>query len=513
MPSQLLPAENRPIAMRRREDLVVSETTYQGDKSWIIKDPVGMKYFRLLGPEFVIFEMLGNPVSYREIKADVDHRFPELEFRIDDIASLINAMHQSGLLVSRAVGQAKPLRTRRKKELKQKKIGLLMSVMSLRFPGVDPERFLNWLYPKFRWIFSPVFTACCFVLVTAAVLLVLQNLGEFYRRLPDFEQFFNLNNVMFLGVILIVTKTIHELGHGLMCKHFGGECHEIGFMLLVLMPAMYCNTSDSWILPNKWHRIAIGAAGMYVEIVIASICTFVWWYTQPCAIHYLSLNVIFLCGITTLLFNANPLLRYDGYYMLSDYLEIPNLAQKSKTALTNQLRVNCLGMKPIQSRLQPTRHQTLFATYSVAAFVYRWGIMLLIFWFLAKVFEPYGLSILGHTMIAASLIGMVAIPMYKVGKFFLYPGRMREVKRPHLARTVLVLSAVLAVMLFFPLPYAVRCAFVVQPVDAQQLFVDEPGVLRNVNFQPGDEVAVGDVVAVLENDDIAIALERLSTLR
>ncbi len=508
MHSQNLPAESRAIAMRRRSDLVVSESIYQGERSWIVKDPVGMKYFRLLEPEFEIFEILSQPVSYREIKVRLDQRFPAYEFKLDDVAGLVNALHQNGLLMSQTVGQAQPLRTIRNKELKQKAIGLLMSVMSMRFPGVDPDRFLNWLYPKIRWLFSPWVTACCFVLVLSALLLVLQNLREFYDRLPEFEQFFNLKNVAFLGVILIVTKTIHEFGHGLRCKHFGGECHEIGFMMLVLMPAMYCNTSDSWILPNKWHRIAIGAAGMYVEVVLASICTFVWWYTHPCAIHYLSLNVIFLCGISTLLFNANPLLRYDGYYMLSDYLEIPNLGQKSKTALTSQLRVS-VGMKPIESRLQPTRHQFVFALYSVASFVYRWFVMLMIFWFLTKFFEPYGLSVLGHMMIGASLIGMVVIPLFKVVKFFMYPGRLREVKRPHVIRTVSVLAVVFAVLFFVPFPHSIRCAFVIQPIDAQQLYVSGPGILTQVNFAPGDRVSKGDLIAFLENSDVAITLEGL----
>jgi putative peptide zinc metalloprotease protein len=271
---------------------------------------------------------------------------------------------------------------------------------------------------------------------------------------------------------------------------------------------MYCNTSDSWILPNKWHRIAIGAAGMYVEVVLASVCTFIWWYTHPCAIHYMALNVIFLCGISTLLFNANPLLRYDGYYMLSDYLEIPNLAQKSKTALTSQLRVS-VGMKPIESRLQPTRNQLVFALYAVASFVYRWFVMLMIFWFLTKFFEPYGLSVLGHLMIVASLVGMVVIPLFKVGKFFMYPGRLREVKRPQVIRTVSVLVACLALLFLVPLPHSIRCAFVVQPNNAQHLYVSEPGVLKQVNFAVGDQVTQGDVIAVLENEDVAISLERL----
>ena len=222
-----------------------------------------------------------------------------------------------------------------------------------------------------------------------------------------------------MGVILIFTKTIHEFGHGLMCKHFGGECHEIGFMLLVLTPAMFCNTSDSWVLPNRWHRIAIGAAGMYVEIFMAAICTFIWWFTMPGWIHYLALNIMFLSSVSTIVFNLNPLLRYDGYYMLSDFLEIPNLAQKSKLSLTSKLRVWCLGMKPVNERLLPERHQVMFAVYSVASFVYRWFVMIVIFWFLAKVFEPYGLAVIGYALVGISLIGMVVVPMFKLAKFFL----------------------------------------------------------------------------------------------
>ena len=131
-------------------------------------------------------------------------------------------------------------------------------------------------------------------LMISAAILILSNLSEFYSKLPEFGQFFNVRNILFMGAILIVTKSIHELGHGLMCKHYGGECHEIGFMLLVMTPAMYCNTSDSWLLPNKWHRIAIGAAGMYVETVIAAAATFIWWYTHPGWLHYLALNTICL---------------------------------------------------------------------------------------------------------------------------------------------------------------------------------------------------------------------------
>ena len=163
-----------------------------------------------------------------------------------------------------------------------------------------------------------------------------------------------------------MTKILHEFGHGLSCKHFGGECHEIGVMFLVLTPCLYCNVSDSWMLPNRWHRAAIGAAGMYVELVLASICTFIWWFTEPGPLNYICLNVMFISSVSTVMFNANPLLRYDGYYILSDILEIPNLRQKASTILNRKLGKWCLGLEEPEDPFLPKRKQWLFATYTVA---------------------------------------------------------------------------------------------------------------------------------------------------
>ena len=107
----------------------------------------------------------------------------------------------------------------------------------------------------------------------------------FRSKLPEFHQFFSVHNAFLLAVVLAFTKVMHEFGHGLSCKHFGGECHEMGIMVLVLTPCLYCNVSDSWLLPNKWKRAAIGAAGMYVELMLASVCTFLWWFSQPGAVE------------------------------------------------------------------------------------------------------------------------------------------------------------------------------------------------------------------------------------
>jgi len=503
-------SDRRPIALRLRPDLVIRVSNYQGEDSWVVKDPIALKYYQLRGPEYFASRMLDGETSAVEIREALEFEFPELNITTETVHYLVNSLHKNGLLVSDLPGQSEPLKKRRNKELKQKGMQLFMSVMSMRFPGVDPEPFLNWLYPKVRFLFWRSTTIACVILMVSAAVLVLSNLSEFYSKLPEFGQFFNVRNMLFMGAIMIVTKSIHELGHGLMCKHYGGECHEIGFMLLVLTPAMYCNTSDSWLLPNKWHRIAIGAAGMYVETVIAAAATFIWWYTHPGWLHYLALNTVFLCSVSTIIFNLNPLLRYDGYYMLSDYLEIPNLAQKSKTSMINWLRVGCLGMKPVQHRSLPQRRKWAFASYSVASFLYRWFVMLMIFWFLIQIFEPYGLSVLAHAMIAMSLIGMIVIPMFKLTKFFIYPGRLREVKPIRLLVSAAIVTAVAAFLFMIPVSRHVTASFVLRPTDSDQVFVVETGKIKSLEKQPGEKVSKGETIAILENDELKLEAQKLS---
>ena len=167
---------------------------------------------------------------------------------------------------------------------------------------------------------------------------------------------------MSFWICLAVIKIIHEFGHGLTAKHFGGEVHEMGILFLVLTPALYCDVTDSWLLPNKWKRIWISAAGIYVECFLASIATFVWWYSTPGLLNSLAMATMFICSVNTILFNANPLLRYDGYYVMADWLEIPNLRIKSTQFFAYLFQEKVLGLEiPVQSYMPqvaavPVRH-------------------------------------------------------------------------------------------------------------------------------------------------------------
>ena len=193
-------------------------------------------------------------------------------------------------------------------------------------------------------------------------------------------------------------KIIHEFGHGLTAKHFGGEVHEMGILFLVLTPALYCDVTDSWLLPNKWKRIWISAAGIYVECFLASLATFVWWYSQPGLMNSLAMATMFICSVNTIMFNANPLLRYDGYYVMADWLEIPNLRIKSTQFFAYLIQEKVLGLEiPVQSYM-PKSRRYLFVTYAVASYIYRWFVTFAILWFLSQVLKPYKLESVSYLL-------------------------------------------------------------------------------------------------------------------
>ncbi len=505
----IVSSSSRKLAIRVRPDLKARRQRYQGRVYWVVKDPVGLQYYRFEEEEFAILQMLDGQSSLEDIAEQFEAEFPPQTIRVEELQNFVGMLHRSGLVLSDASGQGVQLHQRRGERRRKEILGAMSNILFLRFRGFDPERILNALYPWVRWFFSVPAIICCILLTSAALTLVIVQFDVFQSRLPSFQSFFAAQNWLLIAGVLGVTKVIHEFGHGLSCKHCGGECHEMGIMLLVLTPCLYCNVSDSWMLPNRWHRAAIGAAGMYVEVVIASVCTFIWWFSEPGFLNYVCLNVMFVSSVSTILFNANPLLRYDGYYILSDVMEIPNLRQKASTILSRKLGSWCLGLEEPEDPFLPKRNQGLFALYTVASFVYRWVILLSILYFLNKVFEPYGLKVIGQMIALASMWGLVGMPLRKVYKFFKVPGRMSKVKKVRMYTTLLLLTGFVSGVLLIPFPSSVLCDFELQPRGASSVYVEVEGTLKEILVEPGQQVAAGEVLARLENIDLEIEIAQL----
>ena len=378
----LVSSSSRPLTVRKRPDLTANRQFYQGTAYRVVKEPVGLQYFRFHEEEYFILNMLDGHVSLQQIKDGFEQRFAPQKITFGDLQQFIGMLHRSGLVISNSPGQGKALRERGRKKKNKETLGKFANIFALRYRGFDPEKILNGILPWFGWMFTvPALIFFALFLASAALLLATQY-ETVYAKLPTFQQFFAADRWLILACTMAIVKVLHEFGHGLSCKKFGGECHEIGFMLLVFTPCLYCNVSDSWMLPNKWKRVWIGAAGIYVEMILASIATYVWWFTESgTTINDLCLNMMFLNVVSTVLVNGNPLLRFDGYYILMDALEIPNLRQKSTEVLKRWFQETCLGLELQDDPFQPTRGRFMFGLFTVASVIYRWVVVFSICWF------------------------------------------------------------------------------------------------------------------------------------
>jgi putative peptide zinc metalloprotease protein len=319
--------------------------------------------------------------------------------------------------------------------------------------------------------------------------------------MPDFQSFFNWHTIFYFWCSLAIVKIIHEFGHGLTAKHFGGEVHEMGMLFLVLTPALYCDVTDSWLLPSKWKRIWISAAGIYVECLLASIAAFVWFNTEQGLLNSLCLATMIICSVNTILFNANPLLRYDGYYVMSDWLEIPNLRIKSTQFFTYLFQEKVLGLEvPVQSYM-PKSRRSLFVTYAIASYLYRILVTFSILFFIYTFLKPYKLGSISAIMAVTSLIPLFGMPMYQMVKFARTPGRMRKVKKARAASFAAVFVALVAGILLIPTPYRIQGSLVLMAAKPKLVYAEVPGRLVEMKVRDGDWVPKGAVLATLSNPE------------
>ena len=504
MADSLVNSAMRPLKLRCRPDLVANRHKYHGRVYWVLKEPVGLNYFRFHEEEYAILKMMDGKTSLHDIKEQFQRQFAPQRITLQDLQQFVGMLHRSGLVISDASGQGRQLRRRGDQKKKRELLGKLSNIFALRFRGIDPERILNALIPFTWWLFTPLCVLFVVLFGLSALMLVGLEYQEFRAKLPTFEQFFAADKWVYLGATMAIVKIFHEFGHGLSCKKFGGECHEMGLMFLVFTPCLYCNVSDSWMLPNKWHRVFIGAAGMYVELILASLATWIWWYSTDGMINFLCLSVMFICSVSTVMFNGNPLLRFDGYYILMDILEIPNLRQKSTEILKRWFQQYCLGLELQDNPFLPRRHRVWFALYTVAAVIYRWIVVFSIIIFLNSILEPYGLKALGRLIAISGLVGMVAQPLWQTIKFFRTPGRASKMKRKRVIASSLIGVAIVGLICFLPLPFHVDCAMEIQPQNTSQVFAMVPGRLVRWHKRPGDQVQPGDVIAELDSPDVRL---------
>ncbi len=519
----MVASNQRPIPLRKRADLVVARIDYLGVGYQVIKDPVALKYHRLQIEQYRILELLNGVRSLESVRDALKAEFPTLQITLSDIQQLITDLHRKGLVVSNRVGQGAAVIRERQKTRKEKIKQTAMSLLSLRLPGWDPERTLRTLQPFVAWMFHPFFATICMLFVVSSWLVLGANLEVFRSKLPEFQSFFGWPNLMYLWVTLGVAKIIHEFGHGISCVHYGSECHEMGVMLLVFSPCLYCDVTDSWMLPNKWHRIIIGAAGMYIEVILSGAAIYIWWLTESGMLHYLALNTFFVTTITTVIFNLNPLMRFDGYYMMSDYLEIPNLRQKSEKLLREAFSWYCLGIESKPDPFMPETGRAWFVTYAIAAWLYRWVILVSISMFLYTVLKPYDLQSIGISVMIFSMAGILFSMFRSIYQIIATP-RIEPMSKTKIAVSSLIFGGAVYAAFSTPIPWyhEAPCfleprnvVMVSSPVNGMILAPDEYRQLYNelLLFQSGARKAAAAIPTPGDPEKLMIDPSMLNIVR
>ena len=489
------------LKVKLRPDLVVQPQFYEGMTHYVIKDPLALKYFRFKIEEYFLLQQFDGKQTLQDVKKAFERKYRPQTISIEDLTRFVAQLHEAGIILIDSPEQAKVLIRRRNKNRWRKVWAFLANILFIKIPIIDPERLLTWMYPYFRWIFTPYFVTASVGLMLAAVTLVISQWDLFYNKLPEFQSFFNWWTIFSFWISLAIVKIIHEFGHGLTAKHFGGEVHEMGMLFLVLTPALYCDVTDSWLLPNKWNRIWISAAGIYVECFLASIATFVWFYSEPGLLNSLSMATMFICSINTVLFNANPLLRYDGYYVMADWLEIPNLRIKSTQFFAYLIQEKVLGLEiPVQSYL-PRSRRFLFVTYAIASYIYRWVVTFSIIYFLSQVLKPYKLQSISYMLATGALVPLLGMPVYQIVKFLRTPGRLRKVKKARAAGFAVAAVALVAGILLIPTPLRIQGTLVLTAAKPDEIYAEVEGQLVELNVRDGEWVTKDTVIAKLINPE------------
>jgi len=504
------PAAGRPLRFRMRSDLEIASQQVAGERYWLVKDPVALQYFQLRDAEYAILCMLdGRTTTAEEIRQHFNRRFAPQQLDTDFLHGLLVRMHRAGLLISEAVDQGTSLLTRRGNRRRDELLQRASNVLAVRFRGFDPDRLLGLLYPWVRPLFSRGFLVGAALLALAAVLLVFVRFDQVSARLPELRALLTVRNTIALACTLAVVKVLHELGHGLACKHFGGQCHEMGFMLLVFTPCLYCNVSDAWMFPRRTQRIAVSAAGMIVEIVLAATCTFLWWLSEPGLFNTLCLNVMLIGSIGTLLINGNPLMRYDGYYILSDLWQVPNLAQQSQAAFRYYVGRIAFGTSAAPGPDVPVRCRRLLALYALAAILYRLFLVGAILWAFHHFLAAWHLEIVVVLLALAVAIGMAVPPIVWLVRRTAQPGSGRQFSPWRTLITMLIAALLVVGVLLVPVPTWVTAPAVLQYADAQNVYVSVDGTLREA-LPVGERVEAGQTVATLENLSVRRDIARLA---
>jgi putative peptide zinc metalloprotease protein len=484
------------IRPRLRNHARIYRHVYRGQIWYVLQDQTTGRFHRFSTVANFVIGLMDGRRSLHEIwLAGCDQLGDDAPTQ-DEVIGLLSSLHRADVLQTDKPIDMMELHERKHQIAKQKLKQYIQNPLSLRFPLYDPDRLLIAMQPLTRHIFS-WFAALLWVAVVGwAVVMVGVHWEALTRDMSD--RVFAADNLLVMSLVFPLTKLLHEFGHAIATRQDGGEVHEMGVMLLVFLPVPYVDASASSGFRNKYRRMLVGASGMLSELFLAGLAMLVWVNVEPGLVRAVAYNVMLVAGISTVLFNANPLLRFDGYYILADWIEIPNLAQRANNYLGYLTRRYVFGSEDVAVPETAPGERGWFVFYAITSFFYRIFISISI---AAMVATQY--FVIGILLAIWSVYLMIVLPLAKKLAWLFTGSDLSRNRMRAISVTTLMVAVILAVVVGVPAPSWSRTEGVASvPID-NVVRAGADGVINRVVAVPNATVRKGDVLMTMEDPDLA----------
>lgn len=490
------------IAQQRlslRAHVKVRRQFFRGERWYVLQDPFNNQFFRLRPGAYDFVVRLRPDRTLDAVWNECFEADPENAPGQEDALRLLAQLYAANLLHSALAPDSVLLFDRYKKRKQTEKNTFLLNIMFARIPLLDPDAWLKRCQPLAKAAFSWVGFAVWLVVIGFALKTVADHASEFTRQT---QGLLAPDNLVWLYVGLVLIKTVHEFGHAFACRRFGGEVHKMGVMFLLFTPVPYMDATASWSFRSRWERALVGAAGMIVELFVAALATFVWAGTGAGVVHSVAYNMIFVASVSTVFFNANPLLRFDGYYILSDLLDIPNLHQRSTGLLRHLVERYAFGCVKSVSPARSRKEAVWLGVFAVASGLYKIVVFSAILFFLADRF-----LILGMLMAAVCVVAWFCVPTYRLINYLATNPRIERQRLRAVAVTGGTALVLIILLELIPFPSHFRAPGILQAKAYAQVAAPASGFVEEILVPDGGVVQAGQPLFRMTNRELEFNIQ------
>ncbi len=500
---------------RLRSDITIVEQVFRGETSFVVKDPATRKYFRFRPVEVGVMRCFDGRRTADEIAAALAEQ--GLRLTGNAIEAFARKLAGIGLLertlTDRTTLEIERLRAERRR--RRRPALFRGELMRMRWSFGDPDSLLDRVMPWIRWIFTPTFVIVSIALFAIYFLVLAATWSDFSRTVVELysPSTITLGTIAVLWLTGTVVVVIHELGHAFTCKHFGGEVHELGVMVIYFQPAFYCNVNDAWSFPSLRSRLWVTAAGGWIQLVVAGLAAIVWLVARPDTLaSEAAVAAMIVGGITSIVTNANPLIPLDGYFALTDWLEIPNLRIRAREYFAWWVRRHVLRLELPEPEVTD-RERRVFLIYGTLSFIYIVGLLgFIAFWLAGRAHQALGA--IGTLVVLGLVVAMTRRGIVTWTQSIALAIRARRAERAGRRwwrGAALATFALVLLLAVLPWTLTTTGRFVVSPARVSEVTAPDSGIVAIVFAREGMHVAAGAPLARLVDRDLDRAL--LSAMR